>query len=131
MSEVRACTDDVGKATLGVAAQVALVEGVILCRVGYSAVLAVPSEVPNVAHFPAALSKAPFAQVRDASGEPGGGSRPLGGCAAEGPRTIPSGEVGGEVDRECTVPRSAPRKGAWPAVAYCQSSGSMAPSEIH
>ena len=69
MSEVRACTDDVGKATLGVAAQFALVEGVVLCRVSHSAVLAVPSEV----HFPAALNNAPFAQIPDASCEPGGG----------------------------------------------------------
>ena len=94
MSEARAYTDDVGKATLGVAAQFTLVEGVVLCRVCDGAVLAVPSEVPYVAHLPATLGNTPMSQVPDASGKPGRGPRPLGGCAAEGPRAVPSREVG-------------------------------------
>ena len=60
MGEVGACTDDVGKATLGMAAEDALVEDVILRGVCDSAVLAVPPKVPYVAHFPAALCNAPF-----------------------------------------------------------------------
>ena len=67
MGEVGACTDDVGKATLGVAAQFTLVEGVVLCRVCDGAVLAVPSEVPYVAHLPATLGNTPMIQVPDAS----------------------------------------------------------------
>ena len=49
-----------GKATLGVAAEYALVQSVVLRGVGDSAVLAVPPEVPYVAHFAAALCNAPF-----------------------------------------------------------------------
>ena len=46
--------------------------------VGDSAILAVPSELPDVAYFPAALSNAPVAQVPESRCESGGGARPLG-----------------------------------------------------
>ena len=77
MSEARALTNDMCETALGVTAEPALVKGRVLCWVGNSAILAVPSEVQDVANFPAALGNAPFAQVPDARCESGGGTQPL------------------------------------------------------
>ena len=72
VSEVRAFTNDMCEAALVAAAELALVGGRVLCWVGDSAILAVPSEVPDVANFPVALGNAPFAQVPEARCESDG-----------------------------------------------------------
>ena len=96
MGEVGAYTYNVCKATLWVTAEFAFVKDVVLSRVCDGTVLAVPAEVPYVAHFPATLGNAPFVHVPDASCKSGGGPLPLGGRAAEGTRVVPSREIVGK-----------------------------------